>query len=76
MVECISIQEKIEQVLIDKSVTINLNDCSVSVYLPFICDPVKRLKTNYHIAEKNYSQARKLNSKPKDKEDLIKGSPE
>ena len=44
MVECISIQEEIEQGLIDKSVTINLNDCSVSVYLPFICDPVKNWK--------------------------------
>ena len=52
MVECISIQEEIEQGLIDKSVTINFNDRSVSAHLPFICDPVKRLKTNYHIAEK------------------------
>ena len=74
-IECISIKEEAEQFIIDKSVTIDLEKKFVSVYLPFLCDPTKKLSSNFHIAEKIYfSQARKLSSKPeKDKNDVISG---
>ena len=74
-IECISIKEESEQFIIDRSVTTNLAENSVSAYLPFLCDPTKKLSSNYHIAEKIYfSQVRKLCSKPeKDKSDVIDG---
>ena len=73
-VECISLQEEMEQGIIDKSVTVDKQNECVSAYLPFMCDPLKKLVTNHHIAEKIYmNQVKKLNSKSqKDKEEVIK----
>ena len=53
-VECISLQEELEQGLIDKSVSVNPDECYAEAYLPFLCDPVKKLANNYNIAEKSY----------------------
>ena len=72
-VEYISLQEELEQGMIDKSVTVNLVEGYSEAYLPFLCDPVKKLANNYNIALKSYkAQVRKLNSKPDDKKDVLK----
>ena len=58
--------------MIDKSVTVNAEECYSEAYLPFLCDPTKKLVDNYNIAEKFYhSQVKKLNAKPQDKEDVL-----
>ena len=37
-IDCISIQEEVEQTIIDKSVTVNLDQRCTSAKLPFLCD--------------------------------------
>ena len=71
-IECISLREEQEQGLIEKSVTVDPEGCFSEAYLPFLCDPTKKLVTNFHRALKFYmSQVKMLVSKPNDKEDLI-----
>ena len=69
--ECISVQEEVEQALIDKSVKINL-DLNYSALLPFfLSDPVARLASNEKIALKIYqNQVKNLNKNKK--EDFLK----
>ena len=71
-IECTSIREESEQFICDKSVTVNPEKGEVTALLPFLCDPTKRLKSNYHIAEKIYfSQVRKLQKVEKDRADVV-----
>ena len=72
MVEVISLQEEMEQELVNKSVSVSLNEGCTSAYLPFLCDPTKKLASNYHIAEKiYYSQIRRLNSNSCEKKNAL-----
>ena len=72
-IECISLQEEMEQGIINNSVTVYLRLCYTSAYLPFMCDPTKKLVTNYGISENiYYGQIKRMNLKPpKDKQDVI-----
>ena len=71
-IEFISIQEEVEQSVIDKSVKVNLDKGCTTAKLPFICDPTKKLKSNENIAKTIYfRQIKKLNLNQKDKEDVI-----
>ena len=72
-IEFISLQEELEQGLIDKSVSVNPVEGYSEAYLPFLCDPVKKLVTNHSIAERSYyAQLRKLESKPEAKQEVLK----
>ena len=51
-IECISIAEEVEQGLIDKSVNVVPDEGYTMAKLPFVCDPVAKLASNKHIAEK------------------------
>ena len=72
--DSISIKEEIEQTIINKSVTINLQTGVSKAFLPFIADPQVRLVNNRDKAMKIYlQQVCKLN-KPgneKDKQDIL-----
>ena len=68
----ISIQEEVEQNLIDKSITFNLEKCETIAKLPFIKNPIQRLSTNEDIAVKVYkSQIKKLENCLVDKNEVI-----
>ena len=72
-IDCISIQEEVEQEMINKSVQVNLEENYTKALLPFLSDPVKKLAPNKHIAEKVYKGVTKsLKNNPKDKADVIK----
>ena len=67
-VESISIRAEIEQAVIEKSVIINPELRSSEACLPFLCDPTKKLVSNYGRAKKFYeNQVKTLNSKPSDR---------
>ena len=71
-IEFISIQEEVEQGIIDQSVDVNLTEGHVTAKLPFLCDPTKKLVSNEPIAKKIYfAQVKKLNIDPKDKDDVV-----
>ena len=71
--ECFSIQEEVEQALIDKSVTVSLDKNYTSALLPFLSNPTYRLVSNDEIALKIYqNQVKNLNKNIKDKDDVIK----
>ena len=71
-VESVSIQEELEQSIIEKSVTVNPDTNTSEAYLPFLCDPTKKLVDNYGRAKKFYEgQVKILNSNPDDKAQLI-----
>ena len=71
-IEHISIQEEMEQHIIDQSVTVDKRNCRTVVKLPFIKDPVHRLSPNKHIARKIYDgQVRKLEQCTMDRNDVI-----
>ena len=71
-VQCISIQEEVEQDLVDKSVAV-LPEKGMSVAkLPFLQDPETTLCTNKDTAMSVYrSQVRKLDRNPRDKQAAI-----
>ena len=72
-IECISIQEEVEQAVIDKSVNVELDKNRTRAVLPFLSDPVKKLAPNKNVALKIYwNQVKNLNRKVKDKNDVIK----
>ena len=72
-IDCISIQEEVEQEMINKSVQVNLEENYTKALLPFLSDPVKKLAPNKHVAEKVYKGVTKiLKNNPKDKADVIK----
>ena len=65
--ESISIQEEIEQAVIEKNVVVDINKGRTIVKLPFLSNPVYKLRQNLGIAHKVYqSQIRKLGKSPKD----------
>ena len=71
-VEEISILEEVQQNVINRSVTVDLENCETRAYLPFMKDPVNRLSPNEHIAMKVYrQQTRELSKKPKELQDTI-----
>ena len=71
-VEYISLQEELEQGMIDKSVSVNPVECYSEAYLPSLCDPLRKLASNYNIAEKSYyAQAKKLSSRPENRKDVL-----
>ena len=72
-IEYISIQEEVEQNIIDKSVKVDLVTCETTAKLPFMKDPSQKLSQNEHIALKVFkSQARKLKSCEEDRNEVIK----
>ena len=54
-VEEISIQEEVEQNLIDRSVTVDVGKHVCTAKLPFLADPDSRLVPNSHLARKVYN---------------------
>ena len=71
-IEEISIKEEIEQDLINKCVTVDIEKKLSVARLPFLCDPDLRLKANFEIALKVYKQqVNKLAKSPKDRSDVI-----
>ena len=68
-IEEISIQEEVEQNIINKSVTVDFEKRICTVKLPFIADPESRLTPNLKTARKVYnSQVRKLEKVPGDRD--------
>ena len=62
----------IHQGMINKSVTVNAEECYSEACLPFLCDPTKKSVDNFETAEKFYQyQLKKFYAKPKDKEDVV-----
>ena len=72
-IESISLQEEMEQGIINNSVTVNLMVQYTSAFLPFLCDPTKKLVDNYSISEKIYfNQIKRLDSKSStDKNEVV-----
>ena len=59
--------------MIEKSVSVNPIDCYAEAYLPFLCDPTKKLANNCDTAKKAYkSQVKKLASRPEDRQEVLK----
>ena len=66
--EAISIQEEIEQGLIERSIHVDISQGITIAKLPFLVDPDVRLKPNEQEAIKVFrGQVKKLNSSPEDK---------
>ena len=62
-------QAEVEQEMIDKSVTVDLEANRCEALLPFMSDPVKKLAPNEYLAKKVYkSVTRSLKGKEKEKE--------
>ena len=71
-VENISLKEEIEQELINRSVSVDVEKRITIASLPFIQNPVVKLASNKDIAHRIYNQQiKKLNKNPKDKLDVI-----
>ena len=71
-VESTSIRDEVEQALVEKTVVLNPETRSAEARLPFLCDPEKRLVSNYGRAKKFYvNQVKTLSSKPSDRERII-----
>ena len=70
--DVVTIQEEIEDEILDQCVTVDLEKGEVVTKLPFLVDPDTRLKPNDRMALKVYeSQVRTLNKKPDDKASTI-----
>ena len=68
-----SIREEVEQDIINKSVSVNINNRNCIANLPLLYNPVNYLASNKSIAVKVYNQQiHKLQKNPKDKDDVIK----
>ena len=71
--ESISIQEEIEQTVIERSVYVDVHRGRTIAKLPFMSNPVLRLRPNEGIAMKVYqSQARRLTKCPADMDQVMK----
>ena len=71
-IELMSVEEEVEQHLIESCVKVNLEEGYTVAKLPFICDPALKLAPNMWSARKIYdSQLRKLNANPKNKLDVL-----
>ena len=67
-----TIEEEVEQSLIEKTVKIHQDQGYTEARLPFTCDPTTRLKPNEEMAKKVYfSQVRKLAKSAEDKKQVI-----
>ena len=72
MIEEISIRAEAEQHLIDKNVTVNIEEGYCSTNMPFLADPDARLVSNEQTAKKVYnSQIRILSKSEKDRKDTL-----
>ena len=72
-IEAISIREEVEQDLINKSVSVDIQACKTSARLPLLHDPSIKLAPNKDKAMAVYkSVTRQLSKNPTDKEDIIK----
>ena len=70
--EYISIQEELEQNIINKSVYVDVAKGVTIVKLPFLVGPENKLNPNKNKALKVYtSQVRRLDKNQKDKNDMI-----
>ena len=68
-----SIREEAEQDIVNKSVSVNINNRNCIANLPLLYNPVNYLAPNKSIAVKVYNQQiHKLQKNPKDKDDVIK----
>ena len=71
-IECIRIQEEVEQTVIEQSVIVDIKQGKTLAKLPFLCDPTKKLTPNRHIAKRVYEgQVKKLSENRDDKNDVI-----
>ena len=71
--ESISIQEEIEQTVIEKSVNVDTSKGRTIAKLPFLSNPVHKLRPNKGIALKVYqSQLKKLGKSPMDMDHVLK----
>ena len=71
-VDSVSVQEEIEDEVVQRSVTVHLEKGFVVARLPFLCDPSSKLAPNYHAALKIYKlQVKRLNASPKSKVAVI-----
>ena len=71
--ESISIQEEIEQAVIEKSVVVDINKGQTIAKLPFLYNPVHKLRPNLGIAFRVYqSQLKRLDRSPQDKDQVLK----
>ena len=67
-IESLSIQDEIEQNLVEKCVFVDLEFERTIAKLPFLVDPEKHLVPNEHVALRVYQgQLQKLSKKPEDK---------
>ena len=75
--ESISIQEEIEQAVIEKSVVVDINKGQTIAKLPFLYNPVHKLRPNLGIAFRVYqSQLKRLDRSPQDKDQILKSGKE
>ena len=66
--DSVTIQEEVEQSIIDRSVHVDTNCRVTTAALPFVVNPDLRLERNEHLALKIYkSQVRKVENRPNDK---------
>ena len=71
-IDSISIQDEIEQNMIEKCVNVDIQLEFTMSKLPFLVDPDKHLAPNEHVARRVFnSQLQKLNSKPEDKKSVL-----
>ena len=71
-VQCISIQEEVEQDMIDRSVIVDPEKGLTIATLPFLENPLATLVTNKQTAMSVYkAQVRKLDKNPKDRAEVI-----
>ena len=72
LIEEISIQEEAEQDLINKNVSVNIEERYSSTKMPFLADPDSRLISNESAARKIFNaQVRKLSKSEKDRNDTL-----
>ena len=72
LIEEISLQEEAEQNLIEKSVSVNLEERYSSASMPFLANPDTRLISNEEPSRKIFdSQVRKLSKSERDRQDAI-----
>ena len=70
--DSVSIQEEVEQSLIDRSVKVDVDSSTTTAMLPFLVDPDVRLISNERQALKVYqNQVKKLEQTPSDKTAVI-----
>ena len=71
-IDAISIQEEIEQEIIEKSVHVDVENNKTTHFLPFLADPERKLVPNKHFASKIYeSQIKQLAKAPADRQGAI-----